>query len=212
MPSINLIRPSFPIKPATRHDHIPSLMLETPGCAAWEEMGAWVAGVFWGVLSERRSVSRNTSIGSSSGTGQRTERWSDPPSCFWWVQTSLQTDGGRGFLDRVETGGWRWREQKAGGCLVMRKKCPHPLFFFSSGNFRSARCGESPDASCDLHKNSNLHTLDCEFQENIDYQVATATPEPWSGRGTGWLTCYVREISERAYNVATPAFPVSSGK
>lgn len=28
----------------------PSLMLATPGCWAWEEMGALVAGVFCGVL------------------------------------------------------------------------------------------------------------------------------------------------------------------
>lgn len=30
---------------------LPSLMLATPGCWAWEEMGALFAGVFWGVLS-----------------------------------------------------------------------------------------------------------------------------------------------------------------
>jgi hypothetical protein len=29
---------------------IPSLMLATPGCWAWEEIGALLAGVFWGVL------------------------------------------------------------------------------------------------------------------------------------------------------------------
>lgn len=29
---------------------IPSLMLDTPGCWEWEEIGALFAGVFWGVL------------------------------------------------------------------------------------------------------------------------------------------------------------------
>ena len=28
----------------------PSLMLATPGCWAWDEIGALLAGVFWGVL------------------------------------------------------------------------------------------------------------------------------------------------------------------
>jgi hypothetical protein len=36
-----------------RNRHEPSLMLATPGCWAWEERGALLAGVFWGVLEGR---------------------------------------------------------------------------------------------------------------------------------------------------------------
>lgn len=33
---------------------LPSLMLDTPGCWEWEEMGALFAGVFWGVLTSKQ--------------------------------------------------------------------------------------------------------------------------------------------------------------
>ena len=39
---------------------LPSLILDTPGCCAWEEIGALLAGVFCGVLDQK--VSRNLSL------------------------------------------------------------------------------------------------------------------------------------------------------
>ena len=89
-----------------RGNMLPSLMLDTPGCWEWEDMGALFAGVFWGVLISRqhgqRRWNKRLSTSLDENNAALTGQPESLPFCFWWVQTWRWTDlDDKGRIDEV---------------------------------------------------------------------------------------------------------------
>lgn len=92
------------LKPNSRHHQTearenssPSLMLAIPGCCAWDEIGALLAGVFWGVLQDQSKSVRSSfwgqwNRGATKKERKHTERSGNPLSYFWSVPTCWATD------------------------------------------------------------------------------------------------------------------------
>lgn len=112
--------------------HIPSLMLETPGCWAWEEIGALLAGVFCGVLFFQSVFSQAVKEAESYGaTGK---------SAFLFLMGSDMVVGELVQEREEEGGGLKGKSLEFWGRKMVWKMVGS-LAPVAGGAWRDATCG-----------------------------------------------------------------------